>query len=546
MDAVLFRAIQEDCPKFNRDITRGLACEQLKHVEHYLDRVMQSAQKGFPEGMLVMPAERCTPMEEYNYLTAKRSNKKGAKQIFEFSQSDVYLVKYTFIYQGVALKPVYVYLPYVRPGGIITITGNKFSISPVLADKAISVGEDNIYIPLNLDKLTFKRIYHHFIAGDRRVSVPVIWSDIYHRRNRARMVGGKRTMKSNATIGHYLFAKHGIAETFMIYADAEIHTGGPDTVNETTYPPVEWCICQSTQIRPPDIRNKYHPTTSIRLAIRHSDYNAFTASLIGTFFYVADRYPMRMVPEYLSDVRLWRSILGHIVFISDETEGKILNRMDAHIESLDGYIDGMVIEWLAEDKVHVETIYDLLAHVIETFSHRVANAGVDICSMYNKNLVVLRYVLFDIITAIFKLMFALRAASKKGLTRMDAEKKIRDHLRTYLITKINHKHGEVSSVSSPTDIMSFKITTNLRLQTNITNSVTSSKVVSVGAADLLHVSIAEVGQHLNLPKGEPTGRQRLNLFQKLGPKWSTVQDPDKMYLTAKTQRTIQGSILEGE
>lgn len=546
MDRRLFAAIQKDCPKFNRQITRGLACAQLKHVEHYIERVMRSAERGFPEGLVFARGDRVSPQEEFNVLTAKRSQKKGSKQIYEFSQSDVYLYKWLFEFQGQLLKPVYTYLPYVRDGGIITITGNKYSISPVMADKAISVGEDDIFIPLNLDKLTFKRTYHHFMSDGKRVSNPVIWCDIYHRRNKAVRLGGRRVMKSLSTIGHYLFAKFGLREAFLKYANAEVHCGYADTINSDNYPAHEWNICMSTQSTPPDIRNKNHPTTEMRLAIRHADYTDFAASLIATFFYVVDRYPLRMTPDYIYDHRLWRSVLGHIIFMSEESEGRILNRVDNHIESLDEYMDGMAIEWLAEDNIHVETLYDLIAHVIDTFSTRVANRGTDIASMYNKNLVVLRYVLFDLITAIFKMMFALRAAAKKGLTKADVEKKIREHLRMFLINKITHKHGEVSSVSSPTDIMSFKITTNLRLQTNITNSLSANKVVSVGAADLLHVSIAEIGQFVNLPKGEPTGRQRLNHMQKLGPNWSTIQDPEKMDVTVKTQQHFQGLVLEGD
>lgn len=546
MDRELFAEIQKDCPQFNRSITRGLACEQLKHVEHYIERVMRSAERGFPEDVRFSHGERVGPMEEFNVLTAKRSTKKGSKQIFEFSPSDIYMVKYTFEFQGQIIKPVYMYMPFARPGGIITITGNKYSISPVLADKAISVGENDIFIPLNLDKLTFKRAYHHFITDGERVSVPVIWCDIYHRRNKATRLGNRRVFKSLSTMGHYLFAKFGLKETFKLYGKADIAYGDSTNITTDNYPASEWYICQSTQMKPSDIRNKYHPTHELRIAIKKSEYNDFNASLIATFFYVTDRYPTKMNAAFIDDYRLWRLVLGYIIFMSDETEGKILNRVDTHIESLDGYIDGMAIEWLSEDNVHVESLYDLIAHVIETFSYRIANAGTDIASMYNKKLVVLRYVLFDIITAIFKLMFALRAASKKGLTKMEVEKKMREHLKMYLINKINHLHGEVSSASSSTDVMSFKLTTNLRLQTNITNSATSNKVVSVGAADLLHVSIAEIGQYLNLPKAEPTGRQRLNHFQQLGPNWSTIQDPAKMDVTVKTQQHFQYVTLEGE
>ena len=536
MDTALFAELHADMPKHNTIVTHGFAYHQMKECEEYITRLIRCAELRFPQGFKFSHMTRCTPEEEYNFSTAK----KGQKQFLDYAQSDVYLVKLIFTLNGAPIKPKFLYLPFVGPAGIITIGGNKFCISPVLADVALSAGDDNIFAPLNLDKLTFRRILHHYMENDKRVAVGVVYSEIYHLK---RKPGQKKTINAVSTIAHYLFAKFGISRVFSEFANATVVYGNSDVVNTTNYPEEDWVICRSfyngiTRAKPTGIRTKYYIGPDIRLAFRRTEYTPTVSSLVAGFFYVADRFPETFKPEYLDDIVFWRVSLGHIIFATDESEGKLLNKIEPHIESLDGYIDGMSQEWFAEDKIYISNIYELFMEIINTYSVRTATAASTSSTMYGKRLMVLRYVLIDIIKSIFKMMFALQNSAKKGpLTEKDIEN-ILKMVNTYQIFRINHKHAEVASISSPSACMSFKTTANIVQQASITTG-RSAKTTIVTSANFLDASIAEVGQYNNMPKGEPTGRKRINPFVELDERGIIKQRPDTAGVINAAQEEIR-------
>src|SRR5687768_11868342 len=101
MDRELARLIDADTPKINPQIGNGLAVEHMKQCEKYLDDVFKAAAKGFPEGLLYLGSERCTPQEEFD----ENTKIKGNKRVFDVARSDIYMVKYLFSYKGVPLPP---------------------------------------------------------------------------------------------------------------------------------------------------------------------------------------------------------------------------------------------------------------------------------------------------------------------------------------------------------------------------------------------------------------------------------------------------------
>ena len=58
MDTDLFEYIQKQLPKHNHDITRGLACQQLEHVEQYIENIIRCAEVGFPPSLRYVGCHR--------------------------------------------------------------------------------------------------------------------------------------------------------------------------------------------------------------------------------------------------------------------------------------------------------------------------------------------------------------------------------------------------------------------------------------------------------------------------------------------------------
>lgn len=534
MDTKLFARLNENAPKFNPRIAEGIATEQIRGAERYIDRVFRCAEEGFPEGLEYLGGQRCTPIEEYRVITKSRNNQRS----YEITRSDIYLMRYRFSFNGHIIDR-HLFLPYLRDSGLLTLRGSTFAVSPVLADKAISVSMNSIFIPLSRAKIKFERIPQHFIRNGVKETVYVIWSPIHNRIAQAKGAENQPSVRAHSTLMHYLFCKVGVVRAFAEYGNSDVVIGYHDTINETNYPPDQWVICKSTNIKPRRLRDRNYIGTDIRLAIPKDQYNPVTASMIGGFFYIADHFPNRVEPEDVDEVRLWKTLLGHLIYPPGVSEGKYVEDIDAHLQSLDNYLDELAKEDLRDEGVYCEDLYDLFLHVIETFSARVSQNVDSVSTMYGKRLTVLRYLLFDIRAAIFNFMFKV-SNTKKALTLKDVENAMNRNLKIDLIMRASHRHGEVNIISSPGDNKVFKITSNLVLQTDSSGGKGGKSKMSVtDPSRWLHASIAEVGSYGNLPKSSPDGRGRINPYVKVGPDGLIERSEEHRELLDGVQRMIE-------
>ena len=535
MDNTLFSFINETAvPKLNPILANGIVVEHMKQVEGYVDKIFRSASEGFPEGLVYHRMEHCTPNEEYAETVKKKNN----KRTYETARSDVYMVKLIFSWRKEVIVR-FMYLPYVRDGGLIYILGALYSISAVLNDTPISVGLNDIFIPLTCAKNTYERTIHHYYINNDLASEFVIWSNFYLKDVEMMKSRGRPTIKANSCLAHYLFAKYGVKETFNRFGHTDIVVGTTDTINSETYPEDKWCVCYSTK---PALKGT---GSNLALAIKRDEWSPLLAGLVGGFFYVVDLFPDRVLPEYLDgtddELSLWRILLGHVIFATDVSEGKLLVDINIHIEYFDGYIDASARDDLAGAGIIVDNIYQLLAHIIETFPERIMAASNTIGSMYGKRLSVLRYVCLPITKEVFKFMFRLRKMTGKPVTTaMDISNIMNKFLKPDLIMSINRDHGEVKPIASSSDNKAMNITNAIVLQAQ-SNGIGGAKAKSslYDPGRQLHASIAEAGSLTHLPKSEPSGRSRANLCAHISPDGMILRDPAKQALIDSVQEKIK-------
>lgn len=554
MDIRLFKMVEQATPRFNRSVMRGLAMEQMSGVERYVDGLFRSITKSFPPGLTYEGCQRCTPQEEYNEISRKRSG----KPTVDIARSDLFMMKYMFKYMGEDLDTRYMYLPYVRLGGIITIRGSTYTISPVLADRAISYGSNSIFIPVQVAKLTFERLDHSYLEygatlsdlpdTTTTVSGSVAWATVY-KRNEKKRDAVKPLVTAKHTIAHYLFCKYGVIDTFNRVSRTEVHIGYPEDVNYENYNREEWLICGSVGFCPRTCRvtavaggrRRYNPST-LRLVIRRNALSLVNQALIAAFFYVVDHFPDRITPEYVDNTRLWSILLGHLIFGSDQNEGKLAEEVNNHIVNLDEYLDENSRQDLHSVGIVVNDIYQLFGKTIEMLASMVLQSTNVEATMYDKELMVMRYALFDINKAISHFKFSLQKAVKKNKVKDEINKALQRNLGQDEITKINRQHGEVGGISSPGDNLYHKVTSNLVPQTSATGSGRGGKKSTlVDPAKQLHASIAEVGSYNNLPKSSPDGRTRINPCVTFDANYRVIQNERFKPLLDQVQRKIQRS-----
>lgn len=532
MDKQLADLIKDNTPEFNLAITDGLACEQIKFAMRYLDRVWRCAEGGFPEGLVFVRAERCTPQEEFNEIIRRRNGRSR----FELAQSDVYMVKYIFSYHGEELDPRFLYLPFVRDAGLITLRGATFAISPVLSNPIIDVQDNGVFVPLNRAKITFEREFHYIYRNGVQEGIPVVYSEVYNISAKFKRARGKPTIQCKHGMAHYLFCKYGLRETFKKFANTEIEIGRGDVPEHLLAG--EWEICSSKQIKPKGVRERYYSPTNIWLAVPTERWNTLSAGLVGGFFYTADHFPNLITVEEVDDTDLWCIAMGHAIFATDSSVGKLIEDVRTHLRSIDTYIDKMAQEEFEREGVIVTDIYQLFVYMIANLPDIVVEGGHGSASMYGKRLSVLRFVLFDIVKSIFTFLFRLSSNTKKVLTKSDIQNIMNKTLRTERIFEITSGHGEVTSISYPGDNKFLKITSNV-VQQNENSGRGAKKTNLADARKQLDFSIAEVNQYSNLPKSDPSGRGRINPMLQIGTGGEVIKNPEYADVRAQVQKLIR-------
>lgn len=527
--------VRDDTPKINPDIANGLATIHIPYAERYLDEVFHAVSKDFPQGLQYVGYQRCTPIEEYNFATGKRSN----KRTYDTARSDIYLVKYFFKFNGIALPPRFIYLPFVNDGSFIHISGSRFAISPVISDKVISLGLSNVFVRLLRDKLTFERMPHNVILNGNRETIQVVWSLIYHKPQNMKNI--KPLIKANCSLVHYLLCKYGFTDMFKKFANCEPVVGNGNEINSQNYPPEEWVICETAAIKPKSVKDPNYLPSDIKIAIKINEFTPMAKNLVAGFFYITDHFPTRICKPYLDNTRLWIILMGHILFSGLIGEGKLFNDVSEHFSSLDEYIDTIMHKKLREIGHECQDIYDLFGLIIGNFNDWIIKAKDEINTMYGKELSILYFVLMGITSSVLKLHFKLKkAAAKRALTEKDVTTTMNSILKPGTIYSINSQHSGVSTVSYSGDNKYFEITSNLVQQKSSNRQASGSNRASAqDPSKRIHVSVAEVGGYLNITKSEPSGRSQINPHIRIDDKAGVIRDPHLIPLLDRTQEMIK-------
>jgi len=530
MDPSLRAFIREDYPAFNKKVVDGFAVSEIPKSENFIKMLFDSIKDTFPPGLRFLRDRRCTPMEEYREAT-KRHNQKSAKNSqrsqFDIAKSNVYMMKYEFEYNGTALKPRYLYLPWVDDGGFIRISDSLYTISPVLADRVISVMRKTIFVRLIKTRFNVNRISQHFRIDDVETFAHVVWSKI-HQKKIVRDKNDAESVVAESTLAHYLFCKYGVLETFRQFAGTEVVFGDEENITTEKYPRDQWHIARTSRSEhnghPNGRRNDSYRPTKIRIAIRRGTENTMAHNLIGAFYYLADRFPDRVAhlqnfvvrqdEERLNHEKLmWTLILGHLVAPASGP-GKVIKEMESHMRSLDEYIDPIVKHQLNNIGYSVDNVYQLFARLIQDFDPLLLANRSKLSSMYDKELNILQFVLFEISKSIMELGFQmLKLCEETNLTADKLNHVFGNKIRTGAIFHIYKSSGAVSANSYPGDNKVFKITTLLVPQQHTNKGGRKKGGLQLrDPINQLHISVVEVGGYANLPKSQPSGHFRINPF----------------------------------
>lgn len=539
MDRLMNQLLEANTPKINSLVCGELIQTHLKEAERYIDNIFQISSESYPESLIYAGCERCTPMEEFLEVSKIRNNK---HRFYDISESDVYLMKFKFIFNGEMLPPKYIYLPYVRDGGIIYLNGGRGHISPTLSDKIISPGHDSVFIKLIRYRVIFKKCYHAIMINGEREINNVIWADIY-KKIKDRKVG--ITTKAKSCLVHYLLGKHGLKEMFETYCGFSPIVGNTKTITKKKYPEDKYVICKSSGVKPKDYIGMYYKHTEVVIAIPLKHWNYITKSLIVGVYYVIDNFSSRLNETNLDDVVLIKILLGHILHSGNYGENKLYADIIEHYNTLDTYVDSIVRDNLKKSNLNINNFYELMMHISSEFNNYISNSGHDNLSMYGKNLEVLYYVLYDLTSSIFNLLFKLNKRNgNKDLSVNNVKELLNSNLKIRTIHRLFNKKVFVESVEYPGDHKYFKLTSKLVEQEVSPKGISGKhKKTLLGSDKYLHISMIEGGTLLALGKANPTPVQKMNIYIKLDKNNNVIIPNEKFIDLIKiTNQKLKGLI----
>jgi len=511
-DSYLCSKIRERTEPFNKELANGIAYSHLMEVNSAgksarqvaIDQMFKINAAMFPEGFVYHGCQFSKPEKHFEEITREYSS----KRIANIARNTNSMITLKTSFKGEPCFDRHILIPYLEQASTSFINGACYNYSPVLSDVGFSVLNNSIFIPFRRAKLTFKQNDHHYKCNGERKIMHVIWSQVHNEMGKRNKRDLDNRHHIESSLAHYFFCEFGVIETFKRWGKADLQIGYKKDFPEKDFPRDQWNVYESAYL----VGNQ--PAGDMVLVMPKEQETDFVRRLVAGFWYVVDAFPARFVePSYMNNQRLWRVLLGLMIFGDFEHVGKITENVDTHLASFNNSLDETTIKDLGRVKVHVNTIWELLYCIMTQLAHHLYDTDIDETSMYHKQFSVMRYVMDDLNYAVTMFAFGFQSRKDKEWTKKDIDDALKRQFKlNTCMRKMNVEHGEVDIVSYPGDNKAIKLTSMVVPQDRARSSKSHSKSLIGDSSRLIHVSLSEVCQFKNQPKNNPDGRGRVNLW----------------------------------
>ena len=512
VDKRLLKFISEQRPQMNADICNGISAIQIKDVEQYIHDVFRSATESLQIPLKYTGYERCSPYEEFKEIVRPLKPKRS----FELSRSDIYLVKYNFTFNGQSLRPRYIFLPVINDGGIIYLNGTQYKVSPVLGGRVFNIEKGMIFMSTPRARLIFNKIPISFVLNNSISHADIVFSPMYNMKtiDRSRL---------SSSLVHYLLAEHGLQGMMKKYYNTEVLVGNHEL--DDLLKSGEWFVYKSRQLPPLGKRVTKFIPSEIRIAIPADKYKPIMDSVIGAVFYIIDNFPEEINAADMHHPDLWLRLLSRFIFRVPDTEKKMYDEMQNHLNSIRYYMDSITRKNLDKESIPNKDIFDLFHYLIENFHDLVIHH--DVGSMYNLELTTTKHVAYNIVHNIFTMMFQIMKLQGDRVNLKNINEIMDKTLKRDKILKIN-KHGEYSADGIAADCKIYSATCNMISQTKASAAGKGGRRQNVmeDPSMLLHPSQVEVASYQMMSKAEPSGRSKINPFVTVINRGYIVRNPN--------------------
>jgi hypothetical protein len=498
IDDLLFDYVAGQLPTINTEVIAGITSIQTQYMDTYLDDVWKCAEESFPPGLKYISGKRCLPEEVFKEMVRK------TPKSFELLPSDVYLVKYHLSYNGQALKPQYLYLPYVGEAGLLTLNGTLYQLTPVLGGKIFNVERGNIYMHIPRQRLRFKPFPVSFFKDDQIVNERAIYSPLHNKKT------ANQKSSLRASLVHYLLCNYGLQELLKVQYNVNALITKEDNIRLDKY-----VVFRSKEV------NK-----KLLICIPKEEYYKQLDSIIGAVFYITDAFPEATDKiEDLNDKSLWIHLLDRFIF-KGNTDINRYSKMLEHLASVEKYFDSMTRKQLNNNGILVNSIYDVFRYITINYNDLDIHYGNG--TMYHKELSTVKYLMYNVVYSIFSAMYAICLLPDELLSVKKIEDVFRKNLNPNKIFN-TYGHGELTALSTG-------IASDCTLYGATGRIISHSQATAMGgkrsrssnvhdSLTVLHPSQIAVSSYLWITSSNPVGRGNLNPFSTFSQGWVTSPNP---------------------
>ena len=549
MNNTLAKCIDAYCPKISKVVAEGTIKDLFRGSLEYLDEIFRSSMRELNSNinLTYWGYEEMTPEQVYEFYFVENKN-----NAFDIAHSDIYGVYFVFQLNGEYIKRP-MFMPYCHDGNIMSLSGTKYIVSPVLSDTVISPKQSEIFVRLLKKKVRFIKNNRNICVNSRVERQPFITVNMFSSKTN---VGALGDVECPTSI--YLLAKFGFYGTINIYAGKKASTDlgrgvtfgvGGDiwmTNQEITeedrarYNIFESELKNNNEL-PPKVKNLFpdqvlEPHKVKILVNKDIEITSFLKYFISGVIYIFDayRYNSVMMMELVNgteemvdkEIANWRIILGKFISKGNHTIAKLTIDVEENMRHLDSCLDTLIEKKLRDVGVYVASFYDLLAYILANYTQLTMSESDYNADIRNKYIDVMYYIFFDHIVSINKTIKSLNKKLLKAtlennvstISAYEVTESFKDEFKYYRI--FNLLKGGLKSIRSlclkacdyTGDIKYAKCTVILEDQSR-GEGVKTPKIQrfpdvckNINPVDLLFGSI------FNLNKEVPTGRLKINLF----------------------------------
>ena len=542
MNNVLASIMDNSTPKFTKQVVDGNAKDQLEFMPAYLDSIFRSSLKSLSPkvNLKYLGWRKCTPEEEFQKMVLTDNTKSQ----YDIASSDIYLVEYTFEFEGRQFSR-YIYLPYANDANLIHISGTKYHIVPVLSDTVISPSHKELFVRLLKNKLIFKSHLRNFVKDGRKEPAHVVYTNIIEN-NKGTKEPADKMLTSLAV---YILGKYGFKESIRKYANRDdvIVTDQDVTNLRDTYH-----VYESTKSKPKQLRGLGYLGHNLKILVpKDNPPNLFLENFIYGIIYTMDILPDDAIDcvnvinsgKLNDEILFWRLTLGKISYKATTSIMTMRDNIQEHYDTLEGYMDNLIQDKLAEKGVEIDNFFSLLALILGNFNTWLINSKEFNSDLSNRYIDFLYYLAYDIILGFNKVIIGInKRASKKDTVSLEEIQKLfgleLTSKKIFGLVKSSATNITMMLADSVGDIKYPKITSTLEDQSRGNGVRRGSKTQFPESTKTLKGQDLVLGSLLFLTKVAPSPRFKVNMFFNYDPKTGRPLIPEDIDNTVKKLDTL--------